>query len=185
MVPSAFMRVEQFPMTPNAKLDRKALPAPERKRPLLAQDYIAPRTPREKQLAELWCELLNLDEVGIDDSLFDLGGTSVLAVRMVNLYHSRHGQEIPLVKVFQYPTIAQLCRYLEEKGSEFSFVKNVEHREAQKRSGFSTKDPASDAVAVVGMVGRFPGADTLDQLWRNLCNSVESITLFKPEELSP
>src|SRR5215469_17178424 len=139
MVPSAFMRVEQFPMTPNAKLDRKALPAPERKRPLLAQDYIAPRTPREKQLAELWCELLNLDEVGIDDSLFDLGGTSVLAVRMVNLYHTRHGQEIPLVKVFQYPTIAQLCRFLEREGSESRFVTDVELREAQKRGSSSSR----------------------------------------------
>jgi 3-oxoacyl-(acyl-carrier-protein) synthase/acyl carrier protein len=185
MVPSVFMRVEQFSLTPNAKLDRKALPVPEAKRPLLAQDYIAPRTTLEKQLAELWCELLNLDEVGIDDSLFDLGGTSMLVVRMVNLYHSRHGQEIPLVKVFQYPTIGQLCRYLEEKGSESTFVKDVEQREAQKRGSLSSKDPANDAVAVVGMVGRFPGADTIDQLWRNLCNSVESITFFEPEELSP
>ena len=185
MVPSVFMRLEQFPVTPNAKLDRKALPAPGGKRPLLAQDYIAPRTALEKQLAERWRELLNLDAVGVDDSFFDLGGTSVLAVGMVNLCHSRYGYEIPLVKVFQYPTIAQLCRFLEGKESNPSIVTDAEHREARKRGNTSAKDPEHGAVAVVGMVGRFPGADNLRQLWLNLRNSVESISFFAPEELSP
>jgi len=185
MVPSVFMRVQQFPLTPNAKLDRKALPAPGGKRPQLAQDYIAPRSALERQLATLWCELLNLDEVGIDDSFFDLGGSSVLAVRMVAQFQSRHGQDIPLVKVFQYPTIAQLCRFLEDKESDSTVVVEVEQREALKRGLSSAKDPADAAVAVVGMVARFPGADNLDQLWLNLRNSVESISFFEPEELSP
>jgi len=185
MVPSVFLRVEQFPLTPNGKLDRKALPAPQRIRPHLAQDYIAPRTALEKQLADLWCELLQLDEIGIDDSFFDLGGTSLAVVRMASLYHSRHRREIPPVKVFQYPTIGQLCRFLEENDADSSFLKDVEHRAGQQRSSHSAKEPSHDAVAVIGMVGRFPGADNLEKLWRNLCNSVESISFFKPEELGP
>jgi amino acid adenylation domain-containing protein len=185
MIPSFFLRVEQFPQTPNGKLDRKALPAPHRIRPQLAQEYIAPRTALEKQLAELWCELLDLDEIGIDDGFFDLGGASLEVVRMTGLYHSRHGREIPPVKVFQFPTIAQLCRFLEESDTDTSFLKDVEHRAEQQRSSHSAKDPSHDAVAVIGMVGRFPGADNLEQLWRNLCNAKESITFFKPEELGP
>ncbi len=104
-----------FPRTPNMKLDRKALPPPTRKRPLLAQACIAPRTDLEKQLSALWCELLHLDEIGVDDSFFDLGGNSLAAFRMVTMFHTRFGREIPPVKVFQYPTIAQLCRFLNQK----------------------------------------------------------------------
>jgi amino acid adenylation domain-containing protein len=185
MVPSAFMRLEQFPLTPNAKLDRKALPPPPRNRPLLAQDFIAPRTTLERRLADLWCELLMLDGIGIDDSFFDLGGTSLAAIRMVSLYQQRFGREIPPVKVFQYPTVSQLCRFLEESDSDSGLVKDAERRASARRVHHPADDPTSAAVAVVGMTGRFPGADDLDQLWENLCNSVESISFFKPEELGP
>jgi len=195
MIPSVFLRLEKFPLTPNAKLDRKALPRPEGKRPLLAQDFIAPRTATEKQLANLWCDLLQLEEVGIDDSFFDLGGNSLAAVRMVSQYHTRFGREIPPVKVFQYPTIAKLAEFLkeEESGTKSDFLAEAETRARHQRNSQHDSQPKSqdgnerarDAVAVIGMTGRFPGAANLDQLWRNLCNSVESISFFAPEELGP
>ena len=187
MIPSVFLRLEKFPLTPNAKLDHKALPRPEGKRPLLAQDFIAPRTATEKQLANLWCDLLQLEEVGIDDSFFDLGGNSLAAVRMVSQYHTRFGGEIPPVKVFQYPTIAKLSEFLQEKGSvtQSDFLAEADSRARRQRKSQDGNDIARDAVAVIGMTGRFPGAANLDQLWRNLCNSVESISFFTPEELGP
>ncbi len=156
MVPGAFVWMESFPRTPNMKLDRKALPPPTRKRPLLAQACIAPRTDLEKQLSALWCELLHLDEIGVDDSFFDLGGNSLAAFRMVTMFHTRFGREIPPVKVFQYPTIAQLCRFLNEQEVDSPFVAEAENRE-QLRGGQSR----SNEVAIIGMVGRFPGADNL------------------------
>jgi acyl transferase domain-containing protein/thioesterase domain-containing protein len=185
MIPTVFVRLEEFPRTPNAKLDRKALPAPGRKRPHLAQDYIAPRTASEKRLADLWCELLMLDEIGIDDNFFDLGGDSLTAVRMARLYGERFEQEIPAVKVFQYSTIAQLCRYLEEGASAPSPTYSIEPNLPAQGHNFPAPDSPPDGVAVIGMVGRFPGADNLDKLWENLRNSVESISFFKPEELGP
>jgi len=185
MIPAVFLRLENFPLTPNAKLDRKALPRPEGNRPLLAQDFIAPRTAIEKQLATLWCELLQLKEVGIDDSFFDLGGNSLAAVRMVSLFHTRFGREISPVKVFQYPTIAKMSRFLEVSESKSDFLAEVEDRARHQRYQQNGTGSARDAVAVIGLVGRFPGAANLDQLWHNLCNSVESITFFKPEELGP
>ena len=192
MVPSVFVHVEKFPLTPNAKLDRKALPRPQGKRPLLAQAFIAPRTRAEKQLASLWCELLQLEEIGIDDSFFDLGGNSLAAVRMVSQFHNRCGREIPPVKVFQYHTIAKLAGYLEESESKLDFIAEAETRAQRRRNprGGAGSDPNCDAllrdgVAVIGMTGRFPGAANLEQLWRNLCNSVESISLFRPDELGP
>jgi amino acid adenylation domain-containing protein len=191
MVPAAFVHLEKFPLTANAKLDRKALPRPESKRPLLAQDFIAPRTAVEKQLANLWCELLQVEEVGIDDSFFDLGGNSLAAARMVSQYHTRVGREIPPAKVFQYPTIAKLAEFLQEQEKEnetkSDFLATAENRACDQRHPHRNSQDGNDrtpgAVALIGMTGRFPGADNLDQLWRNLCNSVESISFFTPEEL--
>ena len=193
MVPSAFVRLEKFPLTPNAKLDRNALPQPEGKRPLLAQEFIAPQTAAEKQLATLWCELLQLEKVGIDDSFFDLGGNSLAAVRMASQYHARFAREIPPVKVFQYPTIAKLAEFLEVNETKSDVFAEAESRARHRRhsrhnsprSSNDANDAVRDAVAVIGMTGRFPGAANLDELWRNLCNSVESISFFTPEELGP
>ena len=183
MIPSAFVHLERFPLTPNSKVDRKALPAPGNKRPLLAQDFIAPRTAVEKQLANLWCELLQLEEIGIDDSFFDLGGNSLAAVRMVRQYHARFGREIPAVEVFQHPTIAKLAELLEGNRSTGApdFLANVE----QRRQHQGTSQGAREPIAIIGMSGRFPGASNPGQLWRNLCQSVESISFFTPEELGP
>ena len=193
MVPAVFLRVDKFPLTPNAKLDRKALPPPKGKRPLLAQDFIAPRTEVEKQLATLWCELLQLEEVGIDDSFFDLGGNSLAAVRMANQYHARFGQEISPVKIFQYPTIAKLSEFVEGSEKKADFIAEAESRTRRQRHSQRgsqrdsplPNDRAEGTVAVIGMTGRFPGAANIDQLWRNLCNAVESISFFTPEELGP
>ena len=189
MVPSSFVRMERFPLTPNAKLDRKALPQPGNQRPLLAQEFVAPQTMVEKQLAALWCELLQLDEIGVDDSFFDLGGNSLAAVRMVRQYHSRYGREIPAVKVFQHPTIGKLAELLEETEgkSELQIGTGNEPRPSRHTQGTAENGHrgARDAIAVVGISGRFPGASNPEQLWRNLCNSVESISHFTPEELGP
>lgn len=185
MIPAVFTRLEKFPLTPNVKIDRRALPRPERKRPLLAQDFVAPRTKTERQLATLWCDLLELEEVGIDDNFFDLGGNSLAAVRMASQYQSRFGGEIPPAKVFQYRSIAKLVRYLEHGESKSDLFAEVENRSRQKREPHSGNGKARDGIAIIGMVGRFPGAANLDQLWRNLCNSVESISFFTPEEIGP
>ncbi len=185
MVPSAYVWMKEFPRTPNAKLDRKALPAPARTRPPRACEYVTPQTALERRLAALWCELLHLDQIGIDDSFFDVGGNSLAAVHMASEYHSRFGRELPLVKVFQYPTIAQLCRFLDSEETDSSFVADAEQRAERVRRGHSGNKVTQEEVAIIGMVGRFPGADNLDQLWRNLCGEVESISFFGPEELGP
>ena len=81
MVPAFFVILDEFPLLPNGKIDRKALPAPDPA--AMAAEYVAPRNPMEQALAEIWGELLGLEQVGIDDDFFKLGGDSLLAVRMV------------------------------------------------------------------------------------------------------
>ena len=104
---------------------------------------------------------------------------------MARLFHRRHGREIPPFEVFQHPTIAQLARLLDDSQAGAPFLTDAQHREGRQRRSRSAADPVHDAVAIIGMVGRFPGADDLETLWGNLCNGVESISFFKPEELGP
>jgi natural product biosynthesis luciferase-like monooxygenase protein/non-ribosomal peptide synthase protein (TIGR01720 family) len=83
MLPAAFVRLEAMPLTPNGKVDRKALPAPDLERPELQQEYLAPRDEAEEALARIWRQVLGLEQVGVHDNFFDLGGDSILAVQIV------------------------------------------------------------------------------------------------------
>jgi amino acid adenylation domain-containing protein len=109
MVPSAFVVLEAFPVTPNGKLDRRALPPPNGTRPDLARSYVAPQSPVEEALAAIWRAVLGVDRVGLDDDFFDLGGHSMLAVRMLTKVHDELGLELSLGAVFEHSTIRELA----------------------------------------------------------------------------
>ncbi|MGW2007070.1 amino acid adenylation domain-containing protein [Streptomyces nigrescens] len=111
MVPSAVVVVEQWPLTPNGKVDRKALPAPGRPAP--SDGHQAPRTPREETLCTLYAELLGLPEVGIHDSFFRLGGHSLLATRLISGVRAALGAEVTVRTIFENPTVAQLAQQLD------------------------------------------------------------------------
>jgi amino acid adenylation domain-containing protein/non-ribosomal peptide synthase protein (TIGR01720 family) len=104
MVPGAFVRLDALPLTPNGKLDRAALPAPG----YAGQDYVAPRTPVETLLAEIWADVLGLDQVGVQDAFVELGGDSILSLMVVSRAR-REGLEITPAQMFEHPTIAELA----------------------------------------------------------------------------
>jgi acyl carrier protein len=108
-VPSVIVTLEELPVTPNGKLDRAALPDPDGARPVLDQPYVAPRTPTEELLVEIWEGLLPVDRVGIDDDFFDLGGHSMMALRLVARIHERLGVDVFLTAVFEHPTVRGLA----------------------------------------------------------------------------
>ena len=107
MVPSAFVVLETFPLLPNGKVDRKALPAPEGRRDLDSA-FVPPRNPVEKHLAEIWSGLLRVDRVGIHDNFFDLGGDSILSIQII-ARAAQVGLHLTPKQVFRHQTIAELA----------------------------------------------------------------------------
>ena len=114
MVPSAFVALDSLPLTPNGKVDRKALPAPDQIRPELQASFVAPRTPIEEIIAEVWAEVLKLGKVGIHDNFFDLGGHSLLATQIISRVRDAFQMDIPLRTLFEKPTVAGLAERFEE-----------------------------------------------------------------------
>ncbi len=114
MVPQAFVTLDAFPLTPAGKVDRKALPAPEPSRPDLAASFVAPRTPVERTLASLWTDVLGIEEVGVHDNFFDLGGHSLVAIRLIGSLRQVFTLDIPVRRLFECPTIAELAPALVE-----------------------------------------------------------------------
>lgn len=113
MIPSYIMKVNEFPLTSNGKIDRRKLPEPENNLST-GKKYIAPRNKREENLAEIWKELLGVKKIGIADNFFELGGHSLKASLLVSTIYTVLHKEIRLRDVFENPTIMQLANYLEK-----------------------------------------------------------------------
>lgn len=121
MVPSAFVVLEAFPVTPNGKVDRRALPAPLPTRTTL-ETFVPPRTPVEEILANIWTKILQVQPIGIHDNFFELGGNSIKAMRLINELQaqSQISQILHPTALFEAPTIAQFVAYLNEHYPEFA-----------------------------------------------------------------
>ncbi|HEX8411741.1 MAG TPA: amino acid adenylation domain-containing protein [Thermoanaerobaculia bacterium] len=116
MVPSFFVMVEAYPLTPNGKVDRKALPPPERTARDVEETFVAPRDPLETQLAEIWSGVLGVPKVGIRDNFFELGGESILALRMFVQIEQTFGRKLPLATLLQASTVEELAKALRDEG---------------------------------------------------------------------
>ncbi|MEM7314513.1 MAG: amino acid adenylation domain-containing protein, partial [Planctomycetota bacterium] len=171
MVPGMFVIVDHFPQTPSGKLDRKALPKPSRERPIIAAEFIPPSTPLEQSLGNIFADVLAIDEVGVIDNFFDLGGNSILALQVITRIESQLDEKITAPEFFDRPTVRMLVDHIDRTNEAFVVSQT-------KTEG----DPTCD-IAIVGMGARFPGAANVQEFWQNLCEGVESIRFFRPEEL--
>ncbi len=114
MVPTAWVEMETFPLTPNDKIDRQALPAPVRGDGTFDGTFAAPRGPLEEAMVEIWQEVLGVDHLGIHDNFFDLGGHSLLATQITSRIHSIFHVDLPLLHLFMAPTVMGLTEKLED-----------------------------------------------------------------------
>ena len=127
MIPSVFVMLESLPLTPTKKVDRNALPDPGMRRPELDIPFVASRTPVEQQLAGIWAVVLALDQVGIHDNFFDLGGHSLAATRVVSQVLKNFQMELPLQSLFQSPTVAEMAAVIMEHQGKRLGEEELEH----------------------------------------------------------
>ena len=112
------MFLESFPLLPNGKIDRQALPSPEQNRPSLEVSFQAPRSPLEESIAKIWCDVLKLERVGIQDNFFELGGHSLLGAKVVSNLRRTLNCQLNLIDVFQSPTVERLAALIYQRQTE-------------------------------------------------------------------
>jgi amino acid adenylation domain-containing protein len=189
MLPTAWVFLEKMPLNSSGKLDRKALPDPEQKRPELSQAYLPAKTELESHLVECWKQILNLEQVGIRDRFFELGGTSILAIQFIARMGQELGEVIPIASFFAAHTIEGFIRVLEKNHSSVlkkSFPNHQFHEIKSRRrppSHLKRIYDFDDDIAIIGFAGRFPGADDVDAFWQNLCDGVESVQFASDDQL--
>ncbi|MBG9744209.1 non-ribosomal peptide synthetase, partial [Paenibacillus alvei] len=150
MIPTHFIRLEKMPLTPNGKLDRKALPAPEGALST-GTEYAAPRTTTEAKLAQLWQEVLGLERVGIHDNFFDIGGHSLRAMTLISRVNKEMSVSLPLRNVFFYPTVEEMAQAISKlERLEYAVIPQAEARNYY---------PVSSAQKRMYILQQFEGAE--------------------------
>ncbi|HCY84170.1 MAG TPA: hypothetical protein DHV36_03445, partial [Desulfobacteraceae bacterium] len=171
MRPSSITILEDMPLTPNGKINRDALPAPRIKETGHRPED-PPKTRLQRQITDLWKEILNTDSLGITDNFFDIGGHSLLIPRIQDRLQAITGKSISAVALFQYPTIERLAAHIAG-----------DHPPKTERAAPGPSKTGTADIAIIGMSGRFPGARNTREFWENLKAGVESLTFFTDAEL--
>ena len=138
MLPAAFVSLDALPLTANGKQDRKSLPAPDLAS--AGEKYVAPRTPVEEVLAEIWAEVLRLERVGVHDNFFDLGGHSLLIMRLLARIHATFDLEFSIRTVFSMPTLEALAGEIERR--IYEDIAAMSEFEAEQQAGSVSVAPA-------------------------------------------
>lgn len=172
MVPSFFIQLEAMPLTANGKTDRKELAAYEGR---IAENInVEPHTALESELVAIWKELLKIDKIGITDSFFDAGGTSLLSVRLVSQLNKKFQSDLSVVDIFEHTTIRKLAKRM---------LKTGQLSVADTLSVGDCRAEYDDDIAVIGMAGRFPGSQDITAFWNSLKEGRECISFFSDDKL--
>lgn len=174
MVPAFIIQVDELPVLPSGKVGKKALELPKQYEEEKQQKEVLPNTRIEKEIIAIWKEILNVPKVSIRDNFFDIGGNSYGLMLVSNKINELLGYSVPLMQLFENPTIESLAKSL-NLSQDDSLMTEI-HEE--KATGSQSQD-----IAVIGMAGRFPGAENVEELWDNIVNGVEAIKSFTKEEL--
>ncbi len=143
-----------------------------------AKPYSTSKSELEVSIAKLWQEVLGLPAVGLEDNFFEMGGTSLIATALLTKLNQTLNLSLPIAAIFEYPTVRSMAEFLSERDSADvdEVAPPIQYRPIEKSN-------PSTAIAIIGMTGRFPGADSVEDFWANLCDGVESISFFDREEL--
>jgi acyl carrier protein len=133
MVPAAVVLLDAFPLTPNQKIDRRALPAPDAAVAAPSAAYVAPASDLETTVARVWQEVLQVPQVGMQDNFFDLGGHSLLIVQVLARLRKETGLQVPMTDLFRFPTIRSLVDHLSAGGDDSAQRKQTQDRADARR----------------------------------------------------
>jgi acyl carrier protein len=153
MVPSAFVLLDQLPLTPNGKVDRKALPKPVTRALASGTEFIPVETELEKAIAAIWCELLQLDRVGLNDNFFDLGGHSLLLAQIPARLRETLQVEVALIELFHHTTISALAKFLRHGSEKNGVFEEIRNRAARQHSAFARPRPGITPAPVLSKNG--------------------------------
>lgn len=177
MIPGFIRLLEEMPVLPNGKINKQALPFPLETYPDTTSQSYMPTTSLEKAILEIWKDVLGTERVSVRDNFFDVGGNSLGLILINNRMNALIGRSIPLMQLFQYPTIESLVKSLGMSAEEMDTTDSKSIPEAGK------EDRNTADIAVIGMSGRFPGASNIEAFWHNIVSGIESIARFADEEL--
>ncbi len=174
LLPSSQVWLAQLPVTPNGKLDRKALPEPAGERPELAQPFEEARNALEQQVCDAFARALRIAKVGRNDNFFDLGGNSLLVLLVLQVLADLQRDDAPPLSTnlfFRHPTLGAIAVQLQpaEESTQPAPVRQGETR---------SSGDLSEAVALIATAGRFPGAGDVEQFWDNLVAGRDTVSFF-------
>ncbi len=171
-------------------------PAPVARR-VLGTAFAGAGSDRERRVAAIWQRLLGLEQVGVHDNFFDLGGNSLIGLQVVSEIGRELGIQVAPVTLFESPTVAGLARHLAREAGDMgdgaedvlgtsaaAVAAVVAERRRRLRAGEGEAARGGHDIAILGMSGRFPGAPSVEDLWRNLRAGVESVVFFSDQELA-
>lgn len=198
MVPTEYMQLDNMPVLPNGKINKNALATLEEKKVL--EVNMPPKSVLESEILKIWKEILQKDHIGVYDNFFDVGGTSLTLMMVNNKINSELGLTIPVMKLFEYPTIDGLVQELsQESGKNGSQNETTAEEPSFDQDYFdddgfdeafedsteavNTEGIRNDDVAVIGMACRFPDAENIHSFWQNIVNGKESIHFFNDDDL--
>lgn len=144
MIPSAFVLLDELRFTRNGKVDRAALPALEQAAGERSSNYVAPQTEMERIIAGIWQQALRLEQVGVSENFFDLGGHSILLVQIRGKLQEALGRDIPIIEIFRNPTIRSLAIYLEDKPVEDISQEKIQQRTRNRAQAWQQQKRAAE-----------------------------------------
>ncbi|MFN8578575.1 MAG: amino acid adenylation domain-containing protein [Candidatus Sericytochromatia bacterium] len=169
MIPRNIIKLDSFPLNNNGKIDKKSLPKPNNEL-TSEKNIIIPENETQKILLNILRELLDIENIGINDNFFDIGAHSLLMIEAHNKIQEKLNINFELIELFNYPSIKRFSEFLSGK------------KEKKTIKEFYKKTDVDD-IAIIGMAGKFPDAEDIDEFWKNIENGLESVHFFTDEEL--
>ncbi len=167
-------RIRQWLTLESLESDTDEAPTP------IVEGQVLSLSDYEQRIARIWKQVLGIEQVNLNDNFFDLGGNSLNGLQVTAKLKKEFNVQIPAVALFEAPTVSALAQYLRPQSTPQVHAEEalLRERRMQARQTSGTSD-----IAIVSMTGRFPGANSVEQFWQNICNGVESITTFSDAEL--